>query len=179
MTIFMDTINEILEYALYDHDDSDMVGLTITNDQNVGDKAVRIRFRRKDQLSAEAFWAMFENVIQSNARLNALNRLTLQIHAVQMPSGSGGKKKKGRPQLVMAHHKKCIGEVKSEQNCLSNALIIAKARIDKSPDYKAYMQGRKIRPLAQYLLQRTGICLQNCGGCRRCGKRKHSFLTTL
>jgi hypothetical protein len=39
-----------------------MVGLTISNDQNVGDKAVGISFRRKDQLSAEAILAVFQKV---------------------------------------------------------------------------------------------------------------------
>jgi hypothetical protein len=86
MSHFIDTINEILKYALYDRSDSDMVGLNISNDQNVGDKAVGISFRRKDQLSAEAIWAVFQKVIQSNARFNALDKLTIQIHAVRMPS---------------------------------------------------------------------------------------------
>jgi hypothetical protein len=67
---------------------------------------VGISFRRKDQLSAEAIWAVFEKVIQSNARFNALDRLTRQIQAVRMPFGSGGTKAKGRPLSVMAHLKK-------------------------------------------------------------------------
>jgi hypothetical protein len=48
-------------YAPYDRSDSDMVGLTISNDENVGDKAVGISFRRKEQLSEEAIWAVFQN----------------------------------------------------------------------------------------------------------------------
>jgi hypothetical protein len=165
MSHFIDTINEILEYALHDREDSDMVGLTINNDHNVGDRAVGISFSRKDQLSAEAIWAVFEKVIQSNARFNVLDRLTIQIHAVRMPSGSGGTKAKGRPLSVMAHLKRSIVEVKSEQNCLAHALIIAKTRLDKDPDYKAYSQGRKIRPVVQNLLQTTKIDLKNGGDC--------------
>jgi hypothetical protein len=45
MSHFIDTVN-ILECALYDRSDSDMVGLTICNDQNVADRAVGISFRR-------------------------------------------------------------------------------------------------------------------------------------
>jgi hypothetical protein len=97
MSHFIDTINEILDYAMYDREDSDMVGFTINNDHNVVDRAVGISLRRKDQLSAEATWAVFEKVIHSNARFNALDRLTIQIHGVRMPSGSGGTKSKGRP----------------------------------------------------------------------------------
>jgi uncharacterized protein YdhG (YjbR/CyaY superfamily) len=97
MSHFIDTINEISDYTLYDRGDSDIVGLTIRNDENLVDKAVGIRFRRKDQLSAEEIWSVFENVIQSNARFNSKDKLTIQIHAVRMPSGSGFPKAKGRP----------------------------------------------------------------------------------
>jgi hypothetical protein len=45
MSHFIDTINE---YALYNRDVSDNLNLTITNDQNVGDEAVEISFRRND-----------------------------------------------------------------------------------------------------------------------------------
>jgi hypothetical protein len=152
-----------------------MVGLTITNDQNVGDKAVGISFRRKDQLSAESVWAVFEKVIQSNARFNALDRLTIQIHAVRMPSGSGSTKAKGRPLSVMAHLKRSIVEVKSKQTCLAHALIIAKARLDKDPDNKAYSQGRKIQPVVQTLLQTTGISLLNGGGITELEKFQEYF----
>jgi hypothetical protein len=97
MSRFIDSINEILEYGLHDHEDSDMVGLTINNDHNIGDRAVGISFRRKDQLSAQTIWAVFEKVIQSNTGFNALDRLTIQRHAVQMPNVSGRLKAKGRP----------------------------------------------------------------------------------
>jgi hypothetical protein len=102
------------------------------------DKAVGISFRRKDQLSTEAIWAVFEKVIQSNARFKALYKLTIQIHAVRMPSGSGFAKEKWRPLSVMAHLKKSIVEVNSEENCLAHALVIAKARLDKAPEYNSY-----------------------------------------
>jgi hypothetical protein len=108
MSHFINTMNEILEYALYDRDDTEMIDLTITNEQNVGDKAVGISFRRKDQLSAEAIWAVFEKVMQTNTRFNALDRLNIQIHAVRMSNGSGRVKAKGRPLSVMAHLKKVL-----------------------------------------------------------------------
>jgi hypothetical protein len=64
----------------------------------------------------------------------------------------------------MAHLKRSIVEIKSKLNCPTHALIIAKARLDKETDYKAYSHGRKIRPVVQTLLQTTGISLQNGGG---------------
>jgi len=68
---------------------------------------------------------------------------------------------RGRLLSVMAHLKKRIVEVKAEENCLAHALVIAIATMDKDPTYKAYTQGRKIRPLVQNLLESTGIDLSN------------------
>ena len=83
-----------------------------------------------------------------------------------MPVGFGkhAVKSKGRPLSVMAHVKHSIIEVKAETDCLAHALIIAIARLTKDPNYKAYQQGRKIRPEVQHLLQTTGINLDNGGG---------------
>jgi len=44
----------------------------------------------------------------------------------------------------MMHLKRSIVEVKAEQNCLAHALVIAIAKVDNDPNYKAYIQGRKI-----------------------------------
>ena len=44
----------------------------------------------------------------------------------------------------MANVKKRIVEVRAVQNCLAHALVIAIAKVDNDPNYKAYIQGRKI-----------------------------------
>jgi hypothetical protein len=80
-------MNDIIAYALYDFSDSDMVGLTIRNDENMSDRALGISFRRNDQLSAEAIRSVLENFSQSNAIFNVLDRLVIQLHAVRVPSG--------------------------------------------------------------------------------------------
>ena len=67
-------MTDLFEYALRNHNDSDMVGITITNEINVRDKAIRISFRRKDQITPEVIWSVFEKVAQSNARFNALDK---------------------------------------------------------------------------------------------------------
>jgi hypothetical protein len=81
-----------------------------------------------------------------------------------MPIGNGGVKTKGRPLSVMVHLKRSTVEVKAENNCLAHALIIAIARVTNDPNYKAYRQGRKIRPLVDRLLETTGIDLKDGGG---------------
>jgi len=83
-----------------------------------------------------------------------------------MPAGFGrvALKSRGRPLSVMAHLKKSIVELMAEENCLAHALLIAIARVDNDANYKAYRQGRKIRPVVQALLKETGIDLTNGGG---------------
>jgi len=81
-----------------------------------------------------------------------------------MPVGFGRVKSKGRPLSVMAHLKRSIIEVKAGTNCLAHDLIIAIARLTNDPNYKAYLQGPRILPEVQHLLQTTGIDLQNGGG---------------
>jgi hypothetical protein len=142
-----------------------MVGVTIRNVVNVQDKAIGISFRRKDELSEDVIWNVFEKVTQSNSTFNALDKLIVEVHSVRMPVGfGGGVKTKGRPLTVMAHLKKSIVEVTAAENCLAHALIIAIARLTNDSNYKAYRQGRKIRPVVDELLETTGIDLKDGGG---------------
>jgi hypothetical protein len=64
----------------------------------------------------------------------------------------------------MAHLKRSIVEVKAEDNCQAHALFIAIAKITNDPNYVTHIQGRKIHPAVQHLLQTTGINLENGGG---------------
>jgi len=77
-----------------------------------------------------------------------------------MPVGFGTRAIKSRDRLlsVMAHIS--IVEVQGEENCLPHAIIIAIAKVDKDPNYKAYTQGRKIRRVVRTLFERpVSICL--------------------
>ena len=102
---------------------------------------------------------------QSNARFNALDTLVVTVHSVKMPVGYGKRaiKSTGRPLSVMAHFKKSIVVVKAEENCLAHAIIIAIAKVENDANYKSYLQGRKIRPVVEALLQQTGIDLTRGG----------------
>ena len=119
-------------------------------------------------LSVDAIWSVFEKVTQSNSRFNALDTMTVVLHSVKMPVGFGFHsacmKTKGRPLSVMAHLKRSIIQVKTETNSLAHALIIAIAKLTNDPNYKAYIQGRKIYPVVSNLLETTGINLENGGG---------------
>jgi hypothetical protein len=161
---FQASVTELIEYALRNCQDSDMVGLTIRNEVNVKDKAIGISFRRKDKISEDFIWSVFEKLTQSNARFNALDKLVVVVHSVKMPVGHGRIKTKGRQLAVMAHLKRSIIEVKAEQNCLAHAAIIAIARVNNDPIYNSYRHVYKVRPEVNRLLRTTGIDLLNGGG---------------
>jgi hypothetical protein len=111
-----------------------MVGITIRNQVNVRHKAVGLSFRRKDQLTENVVWNVFEKVAQSNTIFNALDQLVVEVNLVRKPVGFGGVKTKGRPLSVKAHLKRSIVEVKAENNCIAHALIIAIARVTNDPN---------------------------------------------
>ena len=83
---FLATVNDLIEHALRDVDDSDMVGITIKNQVNQNDKPIGITFGRKDQLSADLIWSVFEKVFQSNSRFNALDMLVVPCIRSGCPS---------------------------------------------------------------------------------------------
>jgi len=82
MTHFQASVTDLFYYALRNYKNFDMVGLTIRNEVNMQDKAIGISFRRKDQLSEEVIWSVFNKVAQSNARYNALDKLVAVEHSV-------------------------------------------------------------------------------------------------
>ena len=63
----------------------------------------------------------------------------------------------------MAHLKRSIIEVRTEENFLAPALVVVIARLNKDPNYTAYMKGCKIRRMVQ-LLEDIAIDLKNGGG---------------
>ena len=53
ISYFIDSVTNLCEHAFRNCDDSDMVGISIRNEVHMRDKAIRISFRRKDQLSTD------------------------------------------------------------------------------------------------------------------------------
>ena len=107
---FLASVNNFIEHALRDVEDSDMVGMTIHNQVNQNDSPIGFSFRRREQVSADVLWSVFQKVSQSNSRFNALNTLVVTVHSVKMPVGFGKilLKSRGRPLSVNAHLKKRI-----------------------------------------------------------------------
>ena len=59
---FLGSVNDLFEHALRDVYVSDMVAMTIENQVHQNDKPIGISFGRKDQLSADVIWSMFESL---------------------------------------------------------------------------------------------------------------------
>ena len=117
MDHFLASVNDLFEHVLQDVGDANMVGVAIHNEVNQSDRPIGISFRRRDQLSGDVIWSVFEKVTQSNSRFNALDTLTVVLHSVKMPVDFGGHgfKTKCRPISVIAHLKKSIVQVKTEK----------------------------------------------------------------
>jgi len=64
----------------------------------------------------------------------------------------------------MAHLKTTIIEIKTTENCLAHALIIAIARIEHGSNCESYRKGCKIRPVVRDLLEKTCIDLSTGAG---------------
>jgi hypothetical protein len=145
-----------------------MVGISIQNADNQQDKPLGTSFRRRDQISRDVLWSVFEKVMQSNARYQALDTLTFHVHSVRMPVSFGKRAEtsKGRSMSVMAHLKRStsIVEVKAKENCLRHVLVIAVARVTDDPDFQAYRKGLKILAKVHELLQAAGVGLSRGGG---------------
>ena len=136
-----------------------MVGITIQNSENENDKPIGICFRRKDQ-----FYGGCYTVLGSKA-FTMKFQIDHDCNSVRMPVGFvRAIKSRDRPLKVMAHPKRSVMELKAAEICLAYAIIIAIAKVENDPDYKAYLQGRKIRPVVQKLLDKTVLDLSVGGG---------------
>ena len=107
-----------------------MARITIQNEGNQSDTPIGFIFRRKDQLSSDVVWSVFDKGTQSNYRFDTSDTLIVTVHSVTMPVGFGkvAIKQKGRPHASMVQLKRSIVKVRAEENCLEHALIIAIAK---------------------------------------------------
>ena len=120
---------------------------------------------------------MFDKVKQSNSRFNASDTVIVTVHSVTIPVGFGrvAIKRKGRTLASMVQLKRSIVEVRTEENCLAHALIIAITRLNNDPNYKAYRQGRKVLPVVDQLLVTTSIDFKNGAGTPEITKFQEHF----
>ena len=166
ITHIQDRVNNLFDHVLENVGDADMVGITIHNEVNQSDKPVGFSFRRKDLLSPDVIWSVFDKVSKSNATFNTSDTLIVTVHSVTMPVGFGKYAiyRKGGPLAIMAHLKRSIFVVRANENSLAHALVIAIERLNSDLNYTSCRKCGKIRPIIRQLLEMAGIDLKNGGG---------------
>ena len=65
MEYFLANVNDLFEHALQDLGDAEIVRIAIHNESNQNGKAIGMSFRRREQVSVDAIWRVFEMVTQS------------------------------------------------------------------------------------------------------------------
>jgi hypothetical protein len=75
MTHFLTSVNELFLYVVQHLNDSDMVAITIRNEVNQQEKAIRFSFRRKDQICGDVIYSVFEKVNQHHAGISVITLL--------------------------------------------------------------------------------------------------------
>ncbi len=123
---FIASVKDLIEHALQDVGEGDMVRIAIHNESNQNSKPIGMSFRRRDQLPVDAISSVFE-VTQSNARFNALDTLIVVVHSVRIPVGFGlrgdGSKTMGRPLSVVTHLKKSTVQVNPKRTVWSTPFL--------------------------------------------------------
>ena len=59
---FIDSVNYLFDHVLEDVGDAELVGITIHNEVNQADKPIGFSFRRREQLSSDVIWSVFDKV---------------------------------------------------------------------------------------------------------------------
>jgi hypothetical protein len=138
ITHFTASLEKLFEYALQHVADTDKVGMTISNEENENDRPIGFSWRFKDQIAVDVIKSLFEKVVQSNARFNAMDKLVIEVHSVKMPVGFGLLKTNGRPFKELIRGKRSVVEVKAEENCLAHAIVLAIAKLKNHPNYESF-----------------------------------------
>jgi len=137
-TVYLkESIATLTNYLVAGLRDRNLLGIRIRNTENVQDKVVGIRFRRREQLKPDVVWGIFGKVFINNARFGLSERHEVHSAHVRMPAGNckRSQKTKGRLLDVMSVTRRSFVVVKAEFLCLANVLIIAMSRLNCNPKY--------------------------------------------
>jgi hypothetical protein len=156
----------------------DLVGLKISNTDNVQDNVIGISLRRCDQLKPDVIWDLLGKVIQNNSRFGLTGRFEVHLDHVRIPAANGGVKTKGRSLDMLSAIKKIIVVVKTYFLCFAHALVIAEDRVNGDPQYTSYRDGYLLDQPVEGLLKASGVDLSNGGVWRNFNSFKITFQTT-
>ena len=130
------------------------------------DKPIPLPFLQRDRLTPERFLAAVERVVQSNEVFTLDDSVNVNVVHVEMPQGSGGKRRDVVNLESYLRKKDCIVQIKNKDElCCARAIIVAIAKYDKDPQYKSIVDQRcrMQTRLAQELHETSGVSLGPCG----------------
>jgi hypothetical protein len=164
----MSTLNNAFQ-SLFDRLTSDMaprdqVRLILKSHQL--DRPISLPFLQRDRLTPQRFLAAVERVVQSNDQFTLDESVSVNVVHVEMPQGGTGRKRDVVNLESYLTKKRGIIQIKNKDDlCCARAIVVAKAKLDKDPQYKSIVDHRRATQttLAQELHESAGVPLGSCG----------------
>ena len=101
------------------------------------DRPISLPFLPRDSLTPERVLAAVEKVVQSNDQFTLDDSFNVNVIHVEMPQGSGRKRRDVINLEAYLTKKDCIVQIKNKDDmCCARAIVVAKAKYDKYPQYK-------------------------------------------
>ena len=159
-------IEHLLNDVTAEMNEKDQVRFVLRSDQL--DTPISIPFMPVVQLTPERVFSQIERVIQSNRDFRLNDTVTVDIIHVKSPQGRGKSRRKRDILNIKEylHQKRSIITIQNNDNlCLARALVVAMAKIEKSPRYKYLIRtGNKAQEKkARELHAAANVPLGPCG----------------
>ena len=164
--IFEHLLNDVTK----EMNDQDQVRFVLRSEQL--DTPISIPFMPVAQLTPERVFSQIERVVQSNRDFRLNDTVVVDIVHVEAPQGSGRKRRTILNIKEFLHKKKSIITIKNNDDlCLARALVVAIAKIEKSPSFRILMnaerrtqekKGRELHELAKVPLGPCGLPVVLC-----------------
>ena len=144
--------------------DRDQIHFVLRSDQL--DRPIALPFMPRAQFTPERVFAAVERVVQSNREFRLNDTVQVNVWYVEMPEGSG-RKKRTEPDVKKFLLKKTHSVVVIENHddlCLARALVVAIAKAENDPYYhylRACDRGQRIRAIE--LHANANVPLGPCG----------------
>ena len=107
-----------------------------------------------------------ERVVQSNDQFTLDDSVNVNVVYVEMPHGGTGKRRDVVNLQAYLNKKRCLIQIKNKDElCCARAIVVAKAKLDKDPQYKSIItpRGTLQGQLAHKLHETAGVSLCPCG----------------
>ncbi|XP_035677014.1 uncharacterized protein LOC118416064 [Branchiostoma floridae] len=129
------------------------------------DRPISTPFVHRDELTAELILSHIERILQSHEDFIIDETFLVEIISLNLPEKGSGRNPFFNSATEFSKNKHSVISIKNDDElCCGRALVVAKAKIDKHPQYESIRKGRKIQEvLARKLYTDAGVNLGPCG----------------